>query len=914
MDFFALQAAIAQRKDINLKKIEKAYHFAAKAHEGQKRKTGEEYVAHPLAVAIQLAEVGADEATIISALLHDTIEDTVVSFEDIKHEFGGAVALLVEGMTKFDKHSIYLQDGFDDKIETIRKWLMVMHKDLRIAIIKLIDRLDNLKTLYVFDNPQKRQRIAQETLAIYSKVAEWLSLYEIKYHIEELALPYALEADEYDRFIISQQNHQEKTERLLQQVASTYKEQFLKGPAEFLPLRVTPLRLSNNADTPAEIICLMPTEADCYQLLAFFHGGWRRKHGSFADYINTPRVNGYQALHTTVIFENADELTVRIMTNSMYEYSQKGVISFIFSGKPSPPLPWIEKLSELLKTDKEKSLEFWQGVESDLLEGFILVHGPGNKTVSLPSRSTYLDAAFAFLKKDAVLVEKITAGGREIPIRRRIEDGEKVDFVLADTPQVEYDWLEAVDNVTSIQMVKDALRNQDTEEKIKKGRQMLQQEFDKYNLGFVDEVSEKELLKACKELPITTGNDLFVKLAELQIFPEEVMARMAPKKVGLGGDTEKILRFGLDCEVARDRLPRFFEVIGSNFRQAKLEERPEGNTSLGIHLVIDASKSSVAQLLHNIRREAGMRVMGVMQQRGSRWLIIVVLAVLWGADPLFAHTLLDLAYTPAQLTFVRFFSVLVIMGFILGLRQMQKSQFSHDKKLPFLDYKLMLIGLSLFTVAFSTYQALLTTFPAHYNLVISSYLFLMAFNHFSTHLNFHSFRGKIPVIFAFLGYLYLFLDPTWSPSGKLWSLVAMVAFSVYYWLSNFYRHHNRVLSRYQYFQLYIGIYTLIFSLPFLFFVSWNDIDALLVLAGAVFTLIFIVIPYLLFPKSHQISSSLLHETMRVVLSIAITMIGQSLLLGQVPSRFAIIAFTLIAFGFTTYAMLTSPNHLDSSTR
>lgn len=794
-----------KKTTLNTERIQKAYAFAAKAHEGQKRKTGEDYITHPVAVAEKLLDFGADEESIIAALLHDTVEDTEATLEIVEKEFGKDVANIVDGLTKFEKHIFEDTEDLDEKIETIRKWLQAMNSDLRIAIIKLADRLDNLDSLNIF-RAEKRMRISQETIDIYARVAKWLSLEDIREELECLSFPYVLQEGEYTDVLLRKKETEEAEGSALKIIQKYFeKKEHPPVKAEFIQHPVSIQEIYFSPDLPTALYCIVDKEDDAYRMLSFFHKHWCRKKYSFQDYINTPKINGYQALHTSIIVDGDQRIKVKIMTKEMYEYHRKGVLLSCFQKKKYKiKLPWMEKMQELLEVNKEKSYEFWRGIQSDLLGGFILVHGPNAQTVSIPIQSTYLDAAFAFLKKEAIYVSAIISNGKEISPRRRIKDGARVSFIKSKQVQVTHDWLHAVDNISSMHLIKEGMRNRNDAEKIELGRKMLQEEFNRYNLGLVEEMNEEILLGSSKK-DVTSLNDLFKKIGEVFISPAKIVHALSTQKIS--GTLEK-RECRLRCSVRKDVLGKFFSLLGSSLVRVKLFPCIKKKRFLTIFVFLLLTEREEQRLSREIRREPNMSIIDTNTELHSRvfsWITVIFLAILWGVGLVLADYLIEYKdIEPMLFSASRLWTVALLMGVILFI-QLQKSNTS-SKPINMRHWSFFASVFTFAGIPIFTYLALEHATPSQYVLFMLTHSVYVLF---VTMLEKRAFdiRYVLPITLLMLlgSYFFIIDNPAFSPIGKLYIILSVLSFGGYSYASNYYASRLGVKARYPKFLAVIAL-------------------------------------------------------------------------------------------------------------
>ncbi|MBU2228782.1 RelA/SpoT family protein [Patescibacteria group bacterium] len=406
-----LNKIVKQNPKADLDLIRLAYDYAKDAHKGQKRASGEDYIQHPLHTASNLVEMGLDEKIIIAGLLHDVPEETSVSIEDIRKNFGKDIATMVAGITKLGKIKYR---GMQRYVENLRKMFLAMAKDVRIILIKFADRMHNLSTLDALPE-EKRRRIALETLEIYSPIANRLGMGEIKGVLEDLSFPYVL-PEEYQWLIRETKGRITKETKYLEEVRREIKKILRKENIKFLSIHgrtkylyslykkllVKDKDFSKIYDLVALRI-IVPTISDCYATLGIIHKYWKPLKGRIKDYIATPKPNGYQSLHTTVFCLNGKLVEFQIRTPEMHEFAEYGIAAhwhYSESGKPksgesitidSPS--WIKDLVTIQKESKDKK-RYLESIKVDIFQNRIFVFTPKGDVIDLPEASTPVDFAF----------------------------------------------------------------------------------------------------------------------------------------------------------------------------------------------------------------------------------------------------------------------------------------------------------------------------------------------------------------------------------------------------------------------------------------------------------------------------------------------------------------------------------------
>ena len=419
--------------------LERVYEVADRAHEGQRRASGESYIAHPLAVADILADLEMDQATIAAALLHDVVEDTVLTNEEVAREFGTEIAALVDGVTKLTR--IPYQSKEDAQVENLRKMFLAMARDIRVIIIKLADRLHNMRTLASLP-PAKQQAIAQETLEIYAPIAHRLGIWRVKWDLEDLALRF-LDPDAYRDIAERVAKKRNEREAAVAQAIDDLKVEFAKvgldadttgRPKHFYSIHRKMLKgrdFSTIYDLTA-IRVIVESVKDCYGALGVVHAMWKPLPGRFKDYIAMPKPNMYQSLHTTVVGPGGDPLEVQIRTWEMHRTSEYGIAAhwrYKEGGKQDDheqKLTWLRSLLEW-QNDMRDSRTFMENLKLDLFDSQVFIFSPKGDVFSMPSAATPLDFAYHVHTDVGHHCVGAKVNGKIVPLElramRRVEDG-----------------------------------------------------------------------------------------------------------------------------------------------------------------------------------------------------------------------------------------------------------------------------------------------------------------------------------------------------------------------------------------------------------------------------------------------------------------------------------------------------------
>lgn len=437
----------------NIELVKKAYRFTQKAHEGQKRKSGEDYFVHPLGVARILVSLKADTATICTALLHDTVEDTSTSLETVEKEFGEEIRDLVEGVTKipYDQFET-IEQG---KAENMRKLLLAMTNDVRVMLTKLADRLHNMRTLSSFRD-DKRKRIAKETLEIYAPIAHKLGVWRIKGELEDLSLRY-LDFDTYLRIKEQIAEKRDQREKVTQKIVKALREEFEKNNLDvdvygrakyFYSIYKKMLDKNKKIDQIYDLLAIrLITKSieDCYSALETVHNLFEPDLTRLKDYIAHPKSNGYKSLHTTVKYENK-LLEVQIRTEEMHHISEEGVAShWRYKGterdkKFDQKVEWTKQILEW-KRKSSNAIDFVETLRVDLFENEIIVFTPKGDPISLPEDATVIDFAFAVHTDVGLKCSKAKVAGKIVPLDHNLKSGDLVEIITANNAKPTRAWL-----------------------------------------------------------------------------------------------------------------------------------------------------------------------------------------------------------------------------------------------------------------------------------------------------------------------------------------------------------------------------------------------------------------------------------------------------------------------------------------
>jgi GTP pyrophosphokinase len=514
------------------KRIEGAIKIAQKAHEGQTRKSdGRPYFMHPLAVAQLLVEWGADADTIITGLLHDTVEDTSIKLSDIKKEFGPTVTFLVEGVTKFNKADFEGKLLLSGDVETLRRLFEVMRKDIRVVIIKIADRLHNLRTIEGLPK-ERRVTFSKESLDIYYKIAFHLGMGEVCREITDISVPYVYPEKaairkkyrkEQKKFVCSAVKDIEKLLQKEMKKGSILEALCVESSQDLPRLN----KDDESADRAYYCVIITNTEDSCYNTFKTLHEFFRPVRRKFHDYIASPPESGYRSLHTTIIGPHDKSIQIRIRTQKMHEMNNFGVLLSAFGEQEEKDdvqaFSWLQRSADLDRTTRESSEAFWEAMQTDIFKKSMQVTVDG-EGVSLPLESTALDAAYFHLGQKAHKIKSITVNGRETELSLILSEDDVIETSVAKEVLVQFSWLDLVVTKYARNHITEALKEFDREERFNLGQELLQKELDHFQKILVGEIHRHHQKAIAEHFKRDTFEEVIVMIGEGVIQPSELTA------------------------------------------------------------------------------------------------------------------------------------------------------------------------------------------------------------------------------------------------------------------------------------------------------------------------------------------------------------------------------------------------------
>src|SRR5918993_996053 len=493
--------------------LRRAYIFSARCHRGQKRASGEPYLVHPLEVANILADMRLDEKSVATGLLHDVVEDTLVESEVIREQFGDEIAHLVDGLTKIAQ--ISHQSKEVQQAENVRKMLLAMVDDVRVVLVKLADRLHNMRTLQHL-KPEKRRRIAQETLDIFAPIAHRLGMGRIRGELEDLAFQH-LHPEDYAELSSQLERRRHEHEAFLGEITSTINEKLRE----------------------AEVPVLRVEVRHCYSALGVIHNNWQPIPGRFKDWIATPRDNLYQSLHTSVIGPKGQPFEIQIRTEEMHRIAEEGVAAHwkYKEGKrgardDDEAFQWLRSLVEWSQEVKD-SRDFLESLKLDLYPKDVYAFTPKGEVIQLPRGATPVDFAFAIHTEVGNKCTGARINKRMVPLRTAIQNGDVIEILTSPNSKPSRDWLNFVKTSRARNRVRHAVAEQQRAESIELGRKLFEKEATRFNLSAKKVLADSggELKRIANEYGYGRVDDLMAAIGYGKTVPRNVIAKyLGPEK------------------------------------------------------------------------------------------------------------------------------------------------------------------------------------------------------------------------------------------------------------------------------------------------------------------------------------------------------------------------------------------------
>jgi GTP pyrophosphokinase len=526
--------------------LEKAYKFSEKAHEGQFRRSGEPYISHPLSVAGILADLRLDMDSIVTGLLHDTVEDTNATLDDIKREFGDVVASLVDGVTKISQ--IKFKNSVEKQGENVRKMIIAMGKDVRVVLVKLADRLHNMRTLNHMPY-EKQAKIALETLEIYSPLAGRMGINTLKIELEDLCFRY-YRPDMYYELVTKIKKTEAETNRYIDDVKRLVSKALEKtnvkyqvyGRSKHLWSIYRKMQSrSIDYDQVYDVLAfriLTQSISECYEVLGHVHALWKPIPGRFKDFIAMPKTNNYQSLHTTVIGPGGDRIEIQIRTEEMHLIAERGIAAhwkYKERGKINEESlnqsNWMRDLVAWHQTVRNPE-EFLDTVKTEMFDTEIYVFTPNGDVKEFPEGATPIDFAYAVHTDLGNKCAGARINGKMVPLKYKMHNGDTVEIITSKTQTPSKDWLKYCVTSKAMSKIRMFVKEEQRKRSWLLGKELIEKEFRKFGFAAVRYLKGDEFEKLLKDGGIHNLDELYIKVGYGKFEPKHLVERLVPKSEG----------------------------------------------------------------------------------------------------------------------------------------------------------------------------------------------------------------------------------------------------------------------------------------------------------------------------------------------------------------------------------------------
>ncbi len=910
MQWQELRSHIRHLAARDITRIGQAFELGNKMHEGQKRQSGEPYFNHPIAVAHILLDLQADADTVIAALLHDTVEDTPLTLADIDRDFDGSVTALIDGVTKLILEDVVMRPKLDEQIETLRKIFTLMQQDIRIMVIKIVDRLHNMQTVEFL--PIERQRLlAKETIEVFVKIADKLCMQDMRDQLESLCLA-VLEPEAHAALLEIRNMNEQRGALIVEQIRGSLHEhdRILSSKTDLVfehkiwDQMKAQRSIGESVATGVSFItvALVCENIDaCYRTLGALHQLWKREILSFQDFINAPQLNGYRGLHTTVIMQDGTRVRCKIRTKEMHEYARQGVTTVCFKGKTeiSEILPWTKHLSSLTTDTEGSSNDFWENLKSDILGESIIIHGPDDSTVQLPRGSTALDGAFYLLKEEALKTKQIKVNGTEVAFSTPLTNAASIDIVLDAHETCNREWLGYVQTGFAAAKIRMALAKQSEKKKLSVGRSMLQEFFTERKRGFIQEFNEKTLETRLHGLGLSSIKDVYISIADGRLDPTEVYDALFQKSESKHSKKfpATLVQYNADMESfeTMDRINLVHRKYGTALSDIRYRRLKEGGGAMS--LLGHMSPQDLMHLQQDLAM-AGAEHIKICTHHLTTVVLIVCILLLWGLDPVVAHYLLNTVGVQAiDLTIVRFLSLTIMSSVLLFWHHIHSPL--RQTPLPLRSKSLWLSVFALVIVSLSSYLSLEHTLPLQYTIPMTAagVVLTSIVNHR---------RSRILVatwVLVFTGIVILIISsPDWSAKDIVFTFIAILSFSAFTVISERYKRQEYVGARAAQYFFVLSLFCALFTTPLLFMSTIKTLSVHTLMLMALFSIVFAGLPYYIYYYllSHKQIDFVLRSSFMIIF---VTAAGQILLLHNNPLTPAVLLAILFVIAGAVLPLL-----------
>jgi GTP pyrophosphokinase len=553
--------------------IQRAYDYSFRMHAGQRRKSGQPYIVHPVSVAAIIADLRLDAASVCAGLLHDVVEDTLATTDDLTKEFGTEVAELVDGVTKLSKINFTSKE--DRQAENFRKMVVAMARDIRVLLIKLCDRLDNMRTLEHMTR-ESQERIARETLEIYAPLANRLGIQSFKSELEDLSFKH-IEPETYGDLVAQMQTTKRERDKYIAEVCRTLSSRLaaqdfaaeVYGRAKHLYSVYRKMKAQQSGlEAIHDLIAfrvVVESVSDCYAALGVIHSQWTPVPGRFKDYIALPKPNMYQSLHTTVIGPGRERIELQIRTHEMHRVAERGIAAHWkykergggIAEQDAQRFSWLRQLLEWQKELKDPA-EFLESVKVDLFQDEVYVFTPKGDVRVFPRGATPIDFAYQIHTQLGDHVTGARINGKIEPLRYKLRNGDVVEVLTSPHQHPSKDWLDFVGTTRARAKIRNYFRTDQREKSKRLGEELLERELRKAGVSWNKlQKNDAEIRRVNEALKVTNIDELLIGIGYGKIDPDDVLGVVAPpSEPGLESKPPEALREGRLAGLVRKVIKR----------------------------------------------------------------------------------------------------------------------------------------------------------------------------------------------------------------------------------------------------------------------------------------------------------------------------------------------------------------------
>jgi len=569
-----LERVVSYNPNADVDLLRKAYVFSAKVHLGQVRLSGEPYLIHPMEVTGILTQLRLDVASVATGLLHDTVEDTLATLEEIRENFGDEIAQMVDGLTKISR--IPIRSSEENQAENFRKMILAMVKDIRVILIKLADRLHNMRTLR-YHSPEKQVEIAQETLDIYAPLAHRLGIDWIKSELEDLAFQY-LHPDIFQEIQSKIKRKEKERSRYIDEVKRTLMKKLYENHIEgevngrlkqiysiYQKMNLQNIDFDQVFDITAFRV-IVNTIKECYDVLGIIHSLWKPIPGKFKDYIGLPKENMYQSLHTSVIGLYGERIEIQIRTHEMHKIAEGGIAAHwkykegkAFEEADDKRFTWLRQLLEWQR-DLKDNAEFIESVKVDLFPHEVYVFTPKGTVKQFPLGATPIDFAYGVHSDVGNHCMRAKVNGKIVPLKYELRSGDTVEIITSPNTKPSKDWIKFVKTSRAKTKIRQWFTTEEREKSITLGKEILEKELRKFSLQQAKLIKSGDLAKVADEFSFQDVDDLIAAVGYGKVTANQIIGKILPQ--------EKLEQ--LEEEQKEGRLKHFIKKITRGPRDALL--------------------------------------------------------------------------------------------------------------------------------------------------------------------------------------------------------------------------------------------------------------------------------------------------------------------------------------------------------